>query len=415
MRVKSVPNKMASRLVKWTVIVQCLYVVASQIYIDNGIDQTVVFRQLRVKEEDEMQQELLHLLGLDHPPQPKDHTIQRSAPQYLLDLYRTFVDFETGDIKMDPNNSTLGRDSIRAINMSDVIMSFVNRIDHHAPHLRHDRDRRFWFDVTDVKADEEIMAAEFRLYRDLTSSELPLNSTYTLTLYLLTDEPEDKGLKYIETITVQANQEGWMSFNVTEAIVTWIAFPAKNLGLYLQIRMEGLSRNVDPGEIGIVGRKGANERQPFMVAFLQSPRDLHVRHTRSTSKKKVNFDRTSYDYDKNWLTIKNRRDVIKKSCQRLAFYVSFQQLKWQEWIIAPDGYAAFYCYGECSFPLNAHMNATNHAIVQTLVHLMNPNDVPKPSCAPTHLSAVQVLYFDDNSNVVLKKYRNMVVQSCGCH
>ena len=39
----------------------------------------------------------------------------------------------------------------------------------------------------------------------------------------------------------------------------------------------------------------------------------------------------------------------------------------QDWIIAPEGYAANYCDGECSFPLNAHMNATNHAIVQTLV------------------------------------------------
>lgn len=87
----------------------------------------------------------------------------------------------------------------------------------------------------------------------------------------------------------------------------------------------------------------------------------------------------------------------------------------KDWIIAPDGYAANYCDGECSFPLNAHMNATNHAIVQTLVHLMNPENVPKPCCAPTKLHAISVLYFDDNSNVILKKYKNMVVRACGCH
>lgn len=39
----------------------------------------------------------------------------------------------------------------------------------------------------------------------------------------------------------------------------------------------------------------------------------------------------------------------------------------QDWIIAPEGYAAYYCEGECAFPLNNYMNATNHAIVQTLV------------------------------------------------
>lgn len=47
----------------------------------------------------------------------------------------------------------------------------------------------------------------------------------------------------------------------------------------------------------------------------------------------------------------------------------------QEWIIAPEGYGAYYCSGECNFPLNAHMNATNHAIVQTLVHLNHPTKV----------------------------------------
>lgn len=46
---------------------------------------------------------------------------------------------------------------------------------------------------------------------------------------------------------------------------------------------------------------------------------------------------------------------------------------------------------------------------------MFPDNVPKPCCAPTKLNAISVLYFDDSSNVILKKYRNMVVRSCGCH
>lgn len=44
----------------------------------------------------------------------------------------------------------------------------------------------------------------------------------------------------------------------------------------------------------------------------------------------------------------------------------------QDWIIAPEGYAAYYCEGECAFPLNSYMNATNHAIVQTLVSPTQP-------------------------------------------
>merc|ERR1719270_1038743 len=140
---------------------------------------------------------------------------------------------------------------------------------------------------------------------------------------------------------------------------------------------------------------------------------------RSTRKQRKKFSNLEGDFSFN-----DNADVYRdfyggrtrfKGCQKRVLRVSFRDLNWQDWIIAPDGYEAFYCHGECSFPLNSHMNATNHAIVQTLVHLMNPDSVPKPCCAPTKLSGISVLYFDELSNVILKKYRNMVVKSCGCH
>lgn len=143
------------------------------------------------------------------------------------------------------------------------------------------------------------------------------------------------------------------------------------------------------------------------------------------------------------------RIAVVVAPQRVFYRSSFQILplsltptpfpRPQDWIIAPEGYAAYYCEGECAFPLNSYMNATNHAIVQTLVshrdrtrvggcrplsdvsnasfqvHFINPDTVPKPCCAPTQLHAISVLYFDDSSNVILKKYRNMVVRACGCH
>uniref|UniRef100_A0A8B9RZM1 TGF-beta family profile domain-containing protein n=1 Tax=Accipiter nisus TaxID=211598 RepID=A0A8B9RZM1_9AVES len=130
----------------------------------------------------------------------------------------------------------------------------------------------------------------------------------------------------------------------------------------------------------------------------------------------VNFSQLFFSASMVILVPKNyNTSEQKQACKKHELYVSFRDLGWQDWIIAPEGYAAFYCDGECSFPLNAHMNATNHAIVQTLVHLMFPDHVPKPCCAPTKLNAISVLYFDDSSNVILKKYRNMVVRSCGCH
>lgn len=65
----------------------------------------------------------------------------------------------------------------------------------------------------------------------------------------------------------------------------------------------------------------------------------------------------------------------------------------KDWIIAPEGYAAYYCEGECAFPLNSYMNATNHAIVQTLVS-NHKSQEPEPS------SHVESLIISSNVNTM---------------
>ncbi|CAG2165999.1 unnamed protein product [Oppiella nova] len=392
-------------------------------YADNRLDQTVAYKYLPSKERKEMQSEILSLLGLHHRPKPRSHVTENSAPKYLIDLYKSFLDEDSGNLKINSKapvvieGEVLSNNSLHAINDSDIIMSFVNQIHRKAPHLRHDRDRRFWFDVSEVSPEETIMDAELRLFRDLTDSSLPSNLTYHLTLYMLSqgDDPEDKVLNYVSDQRITFD-EGWISLNVTDPMITWITFPHQNLGLYLRIRAHQIERDIDPHEIGIIGTNGPKDRQPFTIAFFKSRSHGNVRRIRQTSRKRQRSDVSFYDHDEwNPYLNPNDRYASGRSCQKRTLYVSFRDLGWQDWIIAPDGYAAFFCDGECSFPLNAHMNATNHAIVQTLVHLMNPYNVPKPCCAPTKLSAIMVLYFDDNSNVILKKYKNMVVKSCGCH
>lgn len=101
-------------------------------------------------------------------------------------------------------------------------------------------------------------------------------------------------------------------------------------------------------------------------------------------------------------------------CQRQALYISFRNLTWQDWVISPSGYEAFYCSGDCVYPLTALLNATNHATVQTLMHLLHPTLVPRPNCAPTKFGSFRVLYYLDDWNVNLKTYRETVVLSCGC-
>lgn len=101
-------------------------------------------------------------------------------------------------------------------------------------------------------------------------------------------------------------------------------------------------------------------------------------------------------------------------CRRTDLYVDFDDLGWQDWIMAPKGYDAYQCQGSCPNPMPAQLNATNHAIIQSLLHSLKPDEVPPPCCVPTETSPLSILYMDVDKVIVIREYADMRVDSCGC-
>lgn len=393
----------------------------SGLYIDNGLDQTVIQRALSKQEKKEVEHEILNLLGLPDRPRSRRligrKTIGGSAPKFLLDVYKSLLDSTSP--RPTRSEFNLSEGDLHAIDESDVIMSFTSHNDH-VSNVRHKKGKRLWFDVSEVPPGEMIVGAELRLYQ---SSNYTHNEedNCTVAVYIVSSARDGSNeLEFVDAVNTTAEHEGWLIFNVSGSLSRWIVFPDSNKGLYLSIHPTHLSEHeMVPEDIGLITGSNGDETQPFMVAFLRgstnatTPKKRIRRQARHRRKK---ADHSDNPYIRNPLMESHPVwSQSPRSCQIQTLYVSFKDLDWQDWIIAPDGYGAFYCSGECNFPLNAHMNATNHAIVQTLVHLMNPLQVPKPCCAPTKLNPISVLYFIDDSNVMLKKYKNMVVKSCGCH
>ncbi|XP_046414608.1 protein 60A [Neodiprion virginianus] len=398
----------------------------SGLYVDNGLDQTVIHRVVTQRERQEVEHEILNLLGLPdrprglggHPPQ-----VKRSAPKFLLDIYRnTLGEGEDQDLSStvkpegDRGHFDLSGQDLRAIDQSDVIMSFAAH-NHHVAGVRHERGKRLWFDVSEVPPGESIIGAELRLYQSPDLKNKKKQGSYVVTAYrVLRTEDGERELQYVDAMNTSTGREGWLTLNVSEPLQHWVNDPEANRGLYLSVHPADRSvHEMRPEDVGIVGSRGDVDKQPFMVAFFKSSgiREARVRRKRDARRRKKS-DTSSVDYRSNPYTDPSIQSNAR-TCKIQTLYVNFRDLQWQDWIIAPNGYDAYYCSGECNFPLNAHMNATNHAIVQTLVHLVTPGKVPKPCCAPTKLSPISVLYFLDDNNVMLKKYKNMVVKSCGCH
>ncbi|XP_071623939.1 bone morphogenetic protein 8B-like [Heliangelus exortis] len=389
-------------------------------------------RRLSGGERRDVQREILAVLGLPGRPRPRNPPAARApsaaAPLFMLDLYHAVAGEEEAEDAEEEaavsrpvltGLSTQSPPPGSVVSHADTVVSLVNMVEQ-------DRDifspkpywKEFRFDLTQVPTGESVTAAEFRIYKARGVTRNP-NTTLHLSIYEIAAEHSNResDLFLLDVQDLRAGTEGWLVFDVTAASNHWLVDRKYNLGLRLYVETEdGLS--VDPGSAGLLGRRGPRSKQPFMVTFFRaSPSPVRVPRAAKPPRRRQPKKTNDLPHPNKLPGIFDDVHAAdgRQVCRRHELYVSFQDLGWLDWVIAPQGYSAYYCEGECAFPLDSCMNATNHAILQSLVHLMKPEAVPKACCAPTKLSATSVLYYDSNNNVILKKHRNMVVKSCGCH
>uniref|UniRef100_A0A8C6PHP9 Bone morphogenetic protein 8a n=1 Tax=Nothobranchius furzeri TaxID=105023 RepID=A0A8C6PHP9_NOTFU len=362
------------------------------------------FRRLSGREKKEMQKEILNILGL--PGRPRPHPPLRppsSAPLFMLDLYHAMSAEDENENEVSyaamPTLSTHTPPLGAVVSEADTVMSFVNLVYYYVMTF-------FIIDVCSV-----LRVCVCVCVCVCGGGVLDSDDTFNGCLFT----SRELELVLLDMQSVPAGQEGWLAFDVTSASNHWLLHPRSNLGIRLYVETEDGERSAGPRIpwIGLVGRRGPGSKQPFMVTFFRE-NQVPCRPPRAV-KPHPRRKKHKYDLPVPIINSKGSESTCVKGepCKKHELYVSFSDLGWKDWVLAPTGYSAYYCDGECIYPLGSCMNATNHAMIQ-LVHLMKPEEVPTACCAPTKLSPISVLFYDDNNNVILKKHRNMVVKTCGC-
>ncbi|KAI2658856.1 Bone morphogenetic protein 2-B [Labeo rohita] len=277
----------------------------------------------------------------------------RKAPRFMMELYDAVTD----------SNGTLKNTEVLEGN---IVRSFEGQ----------SSGSYHFFNLTSFRQNERVIKAEFRWFRHK-QPFIGRHHFYKVDLYeVLDSRPKPWRGNLISSRLLPVYTKGWEVFNITQMVTKWILNSGTNNGILVVTAL------------------------PSGQDITTSPILLEPIASLATS------------------TTRNRRSVrtLTSTCQRTNLYVDFTKIGWSGWIISPRGYNAYSCMGSCPFPLGESLRATNHATVRSIMNALKlSQEAGKPCCVPDVLHPISLLYFDDEENVVLKQYDDMVAGSCGCH
>ncbi|XP_051870869.1 growth/differentiation factor 9-like [Pristis pectinata] len=103
-----------------------------------------------------------------------------------------------------------------------------------------------------------------------------------------------------------------------------------------------------------------------------------------------------------------------QECQLHDFRLSFSQLRWDRWIIAPHNYNPRYCKGGCPRALGHRYGSPVHTLIQNILYEKVDSAVPRPSCVPSKYNPLSVLTLESDGSIVYKEYEDMIATTCTC-
>ena len=376
-------------------------------------NQTVLHEMLSEKQKLEFEEEMMNLLDIPEKPQNVSRylpIVKRSAPMFLMDVYNMMDDHEP-QMLTDFDESSFNifdkrGHNLQTIKDSNLILSLAGQNSKFEGVVKSEKVKRLWFNISHVSSNDKILKVELRLFRNIEHVSLKRNQgPITISVYRVAsnrDEDGNRKLIFVDSVNT-SEKNGWVILNVTESLHQWVYRSEPNRGFYLKAYSNDRPHvDIKLENAGIVGFVDDLARQPFMVGYIK----------RIDQRRKRTIE--SYYGNQNSYFEELRFQSIPTPCKRERMFVNFTKLNWQDFIIAPKAYEAYYCHGDCNFPFANGIPVTNHAAIQALINLSN-SSIPKPCCAPIEVKPIKLIYQLSENAYAFRDKKDMVVMNCGCH
>lgn len=187
--------------------------------------------------------------------------------------------------------------------------------------------------------------------------------------------------------SIEVVRGGWQTFPITRTMQAFL--DGRQQRLQLEVHCE-------VGDQNLCSQSGADPSQrSYLVAQVQL-RDDDPKHT--VSKRSLSCG-----------------DDVSVCCKK-DFYIKFQDIQWQDWIIAPEGYHMNYCMGQCPQHLagSPGIASSFHATVFSQLKANGIHTAVSSCCVPIQRRPLSMVYFNSQHSIVKTDVPDMIVESCGC-
>ncbi|ENN79475.1 bone morphogenetic protein 7 [Dendroctonus ponderosae] len=300
--------------------------------------------------------------------------------------------YHTFEIQEEPRYLSI--DEIANGEMSDVVY-LMRPIDDGSG--RNMSRLKLEFSSPQIDLQARVLSAKLKLFQNKEHYQVK-DDFYVILVYTRQRfDGKDYFIRAGYTITA-ADYSGWIAVDISEVFKAWVRNKTQIYELHVSAHPYNFAwAIVDPRSIGIQFQHGHLQNEPFILSFIRTDSEEHLRFPRNVDTDPIELD----------------VEPAGSMCEMVSLTVQFKELHMDTVVLAPQEYLTGVCTGGCNFPIKFPVEASAHSIVQSLMHIKYPDEFPSPRCAPRESGNMAVL-FQYGANTLYKVFPRILVKSCAC-